>query len=363
MFIAITSILMAFVLGMLELLLSNPKKDEPQWPKWLKLIFAVIMLVFGLYGVFEGYFSRQAGKKLFLKEDYIAAKEELHKAEDSFFKNREVLDRLAVCYKKIAESENNQDIARRYYERSVNYSEISVLEYKKSPVAKNNLINVYKRIEEWDKLNKIIKTFVNELEAGQFTQDDGSPITNRLKSILYTTIANACIAPKNPEFSVSEAIKYYHKSLDLHQDNPYVLLNLPPRYLDMVDSVDTGREKRQFLRKAERLNRRALELDGNENRGFALTTKLQLLLSPHNKIRRTPDSQLKSTIQEIENLIEEGVYFDYESWMVLAETYLELADKKNATKYYHLALSNEDKFGDNQSSRLERISSALGLVN
>ena len=134
---------------------------EPEWPRWAKLGCAFIVACVGVIGLLTGYFDRRTGIAAYKQRDLFVAIEKLNSAYSGPFKNRQVIDYLGLAHKNIADQAVDGPVACASYAKALEFFLESRIRYPDSPYAKNGMVNIYRRMKNWDELIPLVCRLTN----------------------------------------------------------------------------------------------------------------------------------------------------------------------------------------------------------
>lgn len=348
---------LAVVVVTVDWFLAAPAFGAPKWPRWVKLFCAVVIALVGLGTIFAGYVARFQGIEAYRDGDYRVAIEKLETTVKSPFKNRAALDYLALAWKKQAEIATIPLVKERNFLTSINLMVRSINEYPCSPRAHNNLVNVFRRTGKWAEGKEAINQLINKLEGGYFSTCD-PPVPKKEFAVYYVTLGNFYVDDENPDYSIVNAMKFYDKAARLNENNRFLILNVPPRLMQLAETATDPKQRRAFIQRAYDLSKPALRLREHEDRAFAMINIIDALAEKVSPPLTGVEHDLKKLVRDVETRIH-SVNLDDETWLVLAKGNLALCDKEAAKRNLSLARAEVLNYTKRQKATLAKLEYSL----
>ena len=348
-------IAIAIIVAAVEWFTDKPKPTEPKWPRWIKLICAFIVASIGGWGLLEGYFAIYKGIDAYYDRELVSSIEFLNKAYSSPFKNRKVLDYLGLAHKNIADQSVDGPVAKSEYEISLKYFIESRVLYPKSPFAKNGMLNVYRRLKNWDELLPLAKSFESQLKS-KTLDIDGSPIPDTLLATFLVTLGNIFADQDNPERSDQHAVNLYRLAFQRDPNNMFVILNMPPRLIDMAQAIPiNSSERKKLLSESIELALKGLELKEESDQIFSVLAIIQVLLMDDAPPIIHEEYNLQKALDFFEKICNQTADFDIETWLVITDAYIKIGRIQKAKYSYNQALIYQARFTHEQHQWAKRI--------
>ena len=348
----------AIAVATIDWLTAVPKSNEPKWPRWARFFCAIIVAGVGVMGLTKGYFDRAAGITAYKERQLLIAIEKLRGAHASPFKDRRVIDYLGLAYKNVADRAVDSSVAKRYYEKALGYFSESRMRYPDSPYAKNAIINIYRRAKRWGDLIPLTSSFRSELEADSL-RSDGKRLSDKLRATFLVTLGNIFADQDNPRRSDKEAVALYRAAWKLDPTNMFVVLNMPPRLIDLADGmrVDSA-ERYQLLEEALKLSVKGLDLDEPRDKVFSASSLIQISM-----MKNTPPLPLGCALSEVLRVVDDNWKarrdFDVDTWFILTEAYLTMGKLNKAEETFNQALIYQARFTQEQKRWAESLRDAV----
>ncbi|WP_198538355.1 tetratricopeptide repeat protein [Marinicella sediminis] len=334
-------IIVSIVVGFIEWYEEKPVENQKKWPRWTKFICVLIVAGIGSIGLLEGHFAKYEGLKAYKDKNFITAVEKLNVAYTSPFNTRAVIDTLGLSHKKLADNAISMIVAKSAYQKSIEYFSESRLQYPHSPISKNGLINVYRRLKDWEELDSLIISFENEIQTNFFKNDDGGNIIPNQKATYLTTLGNIFSDQDNPNRSDSRAVEYYQSALDTDPSNIFAILNMPPRLIDLAKSSPVNSKKRiGYLKTALHLSKAGLKLKDPSDKAFSALSLIQIGSMQHGL--NINDTEFFESIKLVEKNKDD--YENIDKWFVLVKAYLKLGNHAKAINSFNKALIFNSRF-------------------
>jgi len=353
-------IIIAITVATTDWFTAKPKPGEATWPRWTKLTCAVLVAGIGVLGLLQGLVARSNGIDSYKERALIEAIEQLNVAYKSPFKNRQVLDYLGLAHKNIADQAVDGPVAEVAYASALKYFTESRIRYPKAPFAKNNMINVYRHLKQWDKLMPLARSFESEIKANNL-HVDGNPLTKKQKAIFLVTLSNVFAEQDNPSRSDEHAVALYQLALELDKDNMYVMLNMPPRLIDMAKKLPiTSKKRKQYLEKALELSVAGLELEEDRDKVFSVLAIIQIMMMEKSPPVPIPNYTLVDALKFIDTYNHAQDDFDLETWFILTEAHLKQKQKIKANAAFNQAMVYQARFTQEQVKWANALWDKLG---
>jgi tetratricopeptide (TPR) repeat protein len=348
-------IVVAAIVAWVDWAKGKPKPGEPSWPRWVKLSCAVVIAAIGVVNLLDGYFAIGRGIAAYKNRDLLTAIEHLNKAHSSPFKNRTVIDHLGLAHKNIGDQAKDAPVARLAYNKSLEYFVESRRLYPNAPFAKNGMINVYRRLKNWDELLPLARSFESELKSNRL-EADGRSLSKQDTASFLTTLGSVYADQDNPRRSNQRAVELYNLALELDPGNMFAVLNLPPRLLDIAASKPQGSKERAALHStAYSLAERGTKMTEERDQVFAMLGVVQLMLLPDPPPAVLKEHKMASALQFVEARWSSIEDFDVETWFVLTEAYLKEKKAKEAKNSFNEALVFQARFSKEQHAWAKRL--------
>ena len=334
----------AIAVAAIDLLTAEQKVGEPRWPRWAKLFCAAVVAGVGVIGLLVGYFDRGAGIAAYKERDLLVAIEKLNSAYESPFKNREVIDYLGLAHKNVADQAVDGPVASASYKKALDYLLESRVRYPDSPYAKNAMINIYRRTKNWTELTPLASSFESELKADSLRRD-GKKLTNEQRAIFLVTLGNVFADQDNPQRSDAHAVALYDLAQKLDPGNMFVILNMPPRLIDLARTMPVeSAERYDLLEKALALSTTGLKLDEPRDQVFSVLSVIQILMMENAPPVPISGYTLSKALQVVTDNPKARADFDVDTWFVLTEAYLQTEELKRAKDAFNQALIYQARF-------------------
>ena len=352
-------IITAVVVAAIDWFTAKPKVGEAQWPRWAKLSCAVVVAGVGVVGLLAGYFDRGAGIAAYKQRNLLAAIEKLNSAYASPFKNREVLDYLGLAHKNIADQAVDGPVAKASYQKALTYLLESRVRYPDSPYAKNAMINIYRRQKNWSDLTPLSRSFESELRAGTLRRD-GEQLSDEHRAVFWVTLGNVFADQDYPNRSDEHAVALYDLAQKLDPDNMFLVLNMPPRLIDLARTLPVeSAERVELLKKALALSVDGLELDEPRDKVFSVLSVIQILMMENAPPVPIPEYTLSKALQVVSDNPEARADFDIDTWFVLTEAYLQAGEREKAKDAFNQALIYQARFTQEHKNWAKKLWSSV----
>lgn len=349
----------AIAVAIIDWLTATPKPNEPKWPRWARFFCAIVVASVGVIGLTKGYFDRAAGITAYKERRLAVAIEKLSSAHASPFKNRQVIDYLGLAYKNVADRAVDSPVAKEYYEKALEYVLESRMRYPNSPYAKNTMINIYRRTKRWKELIPLANSFRSELET-DFLRSDGKSLSNELRASFLVTLGNISADQDNPDRSDMDAVGLYRLAQELNPTNSSVVLNMPPRLIDLADKMQVdSKERYQLLEEALKLSVAGLDLDEPRDKVFSVLSIIEILMMKNAPQVPIPGYTLSEALRVVEVNKTAQQDFDLEVWFVLTEAYLTMGELNKARKTLDQALIYQARFTQEQEKWVESLKKGI----
>jgi tetratricopeptide (TPR) repeat protein len=352
-------IAIALVVALVDWLKSTPKPGEPWWPRWIKLTCAVAVGVIGIVGLFDGYFARNRGLKMYKENYLVEAVAELSKAAASPFGNRTVLDHLGLAYKNLADRATEIPVMERYYGKALECFLDSRAKYPQEIFALNNMINIYRRLHRWEEVERLVESCRARLAVSGELLNDGQALSPVNRGTLLVTIGNVYADDLNPNFAPEIAIGFYREALKYDPNNSFVRLNLPVRLLQVSKKIDDSNKRILYLQEAYDLAARWYDYIKDINKVFSLVNVVDVLSEPDISQLKVNRITIKHAIDEILNLHNAWIDSEYETWIVLGKAYINIGEHKHAEEYLNRAMIYKARFTPEQNKAYHDLQSKI----
>lgn len=334
----------AIAAAIIEWLTSAPKPDEPAWPRWAKLFCAAVVAFVGVWGLLDGYFARNAGIEAYKDRKLLTAIEKLNIAHASAFNDRSVIDHLGLAHKGIADQAVDGPVAFASYNKALEFFVESRTQYPESPFAKNAMINIYRRLKKWGDLTPLARSFESELRANSF-RHDGKPVSDNLRATFLVTLGSVFADQDNPNRSDAHAVTLYRLAHSLDSSNSFVVLNMPPRLIDLARKMDLDSKDRfTMLAEALALSAKGLKLPEPRDQVFSVLSIIQILMMEKSPPVPIPGFDLAAALKVVESNQDARSDFDTDTWFVLTEAHIANRQLGKAKTAFNQALVHQGRF-------------------
>ncbi len=361
---AILLIIVAIVSALVDWFKGKPNNNEPQWPRWVKLFCALIVCLLGIITLFEGYFAGIAGIHEYysFKPDLKRAESLLLTAYNSPYKNRRVFDVLGLIYKNLADQASEKPVARHLYDKALNMFFESKSNYPKEVFALNNMINIYRRLCNWDQVQPLVESCEASLRIEDGLQNEGKPLSSENRSKILVTIGNVYADDMNMKHNPSVAVNYYRKAIIMNPKNTEAKLNLSAQLIILYESSTNKSDRINFLQEAYDIASNWNNYKEANKQIFSLINVIDALTEPDSKDLKIKDISLDDAINKILLLKDSWQQSDYEMWIVLAKASILNKKCDKTEEYLNFALQYVGRFTTNQRKTVQKLQKELNKI-